>query len=335
MGFRVPMLVLSPFSRGGHVASEVFDHTSQLRFLEERFGVKAPNISAWRRHTAGDLTSTLHPTRSDPSVPKLPSTSKDQMANVLAEGCTRPSILEAAPDSAMPIYPVPAHSRCRRRRRPERATGPAGDGPGTIVVLNGTPRSGKSSLAPALQESSGRRSGSTWASTRSPAATPARLRPGIGLRPGGERPDLEDAVVALFDALYASVVAVEPCGSQVCRRRRPSRRLLQALGHPAQGGRDLQASAGVLHRRPLPGRGDHGPAGCRRRRSGGGHYVTSEPDGSIPDVVCRWERAVHDPGIYDLEVDTSASSAEACAAAIRRRLREGPPAAFAALAARR
>ena len=61
MGFRVPMLVLSPFSRGGHVASEVFDHTSQLRFLEERFGVKAPNISAWRRHTAGDLTSALHP----------------------------------------------------------------------------------------------------------------------------------------------------------------------------------------------------------------------------------------------------------------------------------
>ena len=38
LGFRVPMTVISPFSRGGHVAS-VFDHTSQLRFLEERFGV--------------------------------------------------------------------------------------------------------------------------------------------------------------------------------------------------------------------------------------------------------------------------------------------------------
>jgi phospholipase C len=109
MSFRVPMLVLSPFSRGGHVASEVFDHTSQLRFLEERFGVKAPNISAWRRHTAGDLTSTLHPKRSDPTMPKLPSTSKDQMADVLAEGCTSTSVLEAAPSSAMPNYPVPAH----------------------------------------------------------------------------------------------------------------------------------------------------------------------------------------------------------------------------------
>jgi phospholipase C len=109
MSFRVPMLVLSPFSRGGHVASEVFDHTSQLRFLEERFGVKAPNISAWRRHTAGDLTSALHPKRSDPTVPKLPSTSKDQKANVLALGCTDASILEAAPSSAMPDYPVPVH----------------------------------------------------------------------------------------------------------------------------------------------------------------------------------------------------------------------------------
>ena len=109
MGFRVPMLVLSPFSRGGHVVSDVFDHTSQLRFLEERFGVTAPNISSWRRHTAGDLTSTLHPHRSDATVPTLPSTSKDTMANVLAEGCTSTSVLEAAPSSAMPNYPVPAH----------------------------------------------------------------------------------------------------------------------------------------------------------------------------------------------------------------------------------
>jgi len=108
MGFRVPMLVLSPFSRGGHVASEVFDHTSQLRFLEERFGVRAPNISAWRRHTAGDLTSALHLKRSDRSVPKLPTTSKDQEANVMALGCTQASILEVAPASAMPVYPVPA-----------------------------------------------------------------------------------------------------------------------------------------------------------------------------------------------------------------------------------
>ena len=56
-----------------------------------------------------------------------------------------------------------------------------------------------------------------------------------------------------------------------------------------------------------------------------GGYVTSEPDGGVPDVVFRWERAVHDPGIYDLEVDTSTTSAEACAAAILRRVSEGAP----------
>jgi phospholipase C len=108
MGFRVPMLVVSPFSRGGHVASEVADHTSQLRFLEERFGVRAPNISAWRRRVSGNLTSALHMGRApDTSVPTLPSTSDDQMANMAALGCTTPMLYNV--DPRMPVYPVPEH----------------------------------------------------------------------------------------------------------------------------------------------------------------------------------------------------------------------------------
>ena len=113
MGFRVPMLVISPFSRGGHVASQVFDHTSQLRFLEERFGVRAPNISAWRRRHAGDLTSTLHMGRADVSRPALPSTSHDQTADVMAEGCTQGAILGAP--SSLPRYPVPLHQSMPRQ----------------------------------------------------------------------------------------------------------------------------------------------------------------------------------------------------------------------------
>jgi phospholipase C len=105
MGFRVPMLVLSPFSRGGHVASEVFDHTSQLRFLEERFAVKAPNVSAWRRAAAGDLTSTLHMHTSDRSIPRFPSTADDQMANVMAEGCQEGDLIETRTNQ--PTYPIP------------------------------------------------------------------------------------------------------------------------------------------------------------------------------------------------------------------------------------
>jgi phospholipase C len=57
LGQRVPMLVVSPWSTGGFVCSEVFDHTSILRFMERRFGVHEPNISPWRRAVCGDLTS--------------------------------------------------------------------------------------------------------------------------------------------------------------------------------------------------------------------------------------------------------------------------------------
>jgi phospholipase C len=115
MSFRVPLLVISPFSRGGHVASEVFDHTSQMRFLEERFGVRAPNISAWRRKTAGDLTSTLHPGHADASVPALPSTANDTESDIMAEGITQSEILNIQKD--MPVYPVPEHQSMPKQER--------------------------------------------------------------------------------------------------------------------------------------------------------------------------------------------------------------------------
>ena len=74
LGFRVPTLVISPFSRGGFVSSELFDHTSILRFLETRFGAEVPNLSAWRRATVGDMTKSLNLTKPDYSLPALPST---------------------------------------------------------------------------------------------------------------------------------------------------------------------------------------------------------------------------------------------------------------------
>ncbi|WP_434026228.1 phosphocholine-specific phospholipase C [[Pseudomonas] boreopolis] len=57
LGIRVPLLVVSPWTRGGWVDSQVFDHTSVLRLLETRFGVAEPNISPWRRAVTGDLAS--------------------------------------------------------------------------------------------------------------------------------------------------------------------------------------------------------------------------------------------------------------------------------------
>jgi len=59
LGPRVPMYVISPWSRGGWVNSQVFDHTSVIRLLEQRFGVVEPNLSPWRRTVCGDLTSTF------------------------------------------------------------------------------------------------------------------------------------------------------------------------------------------------------------------------------------------------------------------------------------
>src|SRR5206468_11497320 len=74
LGFRVPMLIISPFSRGGFVSSDVFDHTSILRFLETRFGAEVPNLSAWRRSAVGDLTSALNFKSPNTQIPNLPPT---------------------------------------------------------------------------------------------------------------------------------------------------------------------------------------------------------------------------------------------------------------------
>ncbi len=57
LGPRVPMLVISPWSKGGFVNSQLFDHTSVIQFLEKRLGVTEPNITPWRRAVCGDLTT--------------------------------------------------------------------------------------------------------------------------------------------------------------------------------------------------------------------------------------------------------------------------------------
>ncbi|HEY3753402.1 MAG TPA: phospholipase C, phosphocholine-specific [Pseudonocardiaceae bacterium] len=78
LGPRVPMTVISPWSRGGWVNSQVFDHTSVIRFLESWTGVREPNISAWRRSITGDLTSCFDFSKRDLSIPRLPDANKLQ-----------------------------------------------------------------------------------------------------------------------------------------------------------------------------------------------------------------------------------------------------------------
>jgi len=77
LGNRVPCLVISPYSRGGRVVSDVFDHTSQLRLIETRFlqgtGLQVPNLPAgcWRRDITGDMTTAFDFSAFDPSRPAL------------------------------------------------------------------------------------------------------------------------------------------------------------------------------------------------------------------------------------------------------------------------
>ena len=79
LGPRVPMIVVSPWTRGGWVCSELFDHTSLIRFVERRFGhsddlLRETNISPWRRAVTGDLTSAFDFAAPDAASPPLPAT---------------------------------------------------------------------------------------------------------------------------------------------------------------------------------------------------------------------------------------------------------------------
>jgi phospholipase C len=105
-GTRVPMWVVSPWSRGGWVNSQVFDHTSTLMFLEERFGVKEPQISKYRRAVCGDLTSAFN--FENPNNEPLPvlsgSTTKEQADALTAAQQGAPKINPPA----TPTLPVQA-----------------------------------------------------------------------------------------------------------------------------------------------------------------------------------------------------------------------------------
>ena len=86
---------------------------------------------------------------------------------------------------------------------------------GQIVILNGAPRSGKSSIVAAIQDTFDGIWMNLGVDIFARQVTPARYQPGIGLRPGGERPDLEPFLVASFDAMYGSISAHSRVGLNV------------------------------------------------------------------------------------------------------------------------
>jgi phospholipase C len=78
LGFRVPCVVVSPWTVGGYVSHSTFDHTSVIRLIETVTGVMCPNISAWRRSIAGNLASVLG--RMAHTAPRLPGTQAELVA---------------------------------------------------------------------------------------------------------------------------------------------------------------------------------------------------------------------------------------------------------------
>jgi chloramphenicol 3-O phosphotransferase len=192
---------------------------------------------------------------------------------------------------------------------------PLARGPGRIVILNGAPRSGKSSIAAAIQATVD----GVWMNLgvdHSMRMTPERLQPGIGLRPGGERPDLEPVVEALYLALYDSIAAHSRLGLNV---------VVDVGHHDAHSipRGILSACARRLSGLPAWFVGVRCPIEVilERRQSTWGAGYTS--DGSVPTPVRLWQDEVHKPGLYDLEVDTSEHGPEACAELIRRHLDVG------------
>lgn len=181
---------------------------------------------------------------------------------------------------------------------------------GQIVILNGTPRAGKSSIASAMQTSSD----TVWMNLGVDAvirATPEAHQPGIGLRPGGERPDLEPFVERSYLALYGAIAAYAREGLNV----------VADVGHHDAYSHPLRLWPRCLARLeglPVLVVGVRCPLNeiMRRRAGSASHYARATAAKPVPPPVRRWQSAVHDPGVYDLEVDTAQSSPAECAEAI-------------------
>ncbi|ODT14162.1 MAG: chloramphenicol phosphotransferase [Kaistia sp. SCN 65-12] len=206
-------------------------------------------------------------------------------------------------------------------------------GPGQIILLNGAPRSGKTSIAKAIQESFDGPWMNFGVDAYVDAVTPERYRPGIGLRPGGERPDLEAEIPRFYAALYEAIAAHSRLGLGV----------VADVGHHDSYSRPLGILPDCARRLaglPVLFVGVHCPIDVimerRNRGEAGrkGYYAVGTREEPIPAPVRRWQDEVHRPGIYDLELDTSISSPAECAALIRQQLgrKASGPTAFERLA---
>jgi len=198
--------------------------------------------------------------------------------------------------------------------------------PGQIVILNGAPRAGKSSIVRVIQDTFEGVWMNLGVDVFARGVTPKRYQPGIGLRPGpgpgfgGDAPELEPLVPRFYAAVYESIAAHSRLGLNV---------VTDVGHHGAIHPEILPNCARQLAGLPVLFVGVRCPIEeimKRRNQAGGeGWYVVGTDDESVPPPVVLWQEEVHKAGIYDLEVDTSLLSPQDCAEEIRQRLAEGPP----------
>jgi chloramphenicol 3-O phosphotransferase len=195
--------------------------------------------------------------------------------------------------------------------------------PSQIVILNGAPRSGKTSIARAIQDSFE----GVWINLGVDVfmgATPKKLRPGVGLRPGEEQHHVYTLVPQLYAALYDAIAAIARAGMNV----------VVDVGH--HDAAVLADCAHRLHGLPVLFVGVRCPIDeimRRRAESDASNYLRGTDADPVPEPVLRWQERVHGSWPYDLEVDSSVMDPGECAEAIRRRLTERAGTAFAGIAA--
>ena len=202
--------------------------------------------------------------------------------------------------------------------------------PGRIVILNGVSRSGKSSLARAIQSSVP----GVWMQLgmdAHKAATPTSRQPGVGLRPGAHQvsPEVEDAVPILYAALYESVAAHARLGLDVVMdvNHHDSYTVVRPILYDCARRLSGLSVLFVGVRCPIE-------VIWARREATWGQDRGSIDDG-VKAAVELAEQTTHAHGCYDLELDTSVLSPEEGAAVIGRRLAQGPPGSgFETIAAR-
>ena len=145
---------------------------------------------------------------------------------------------------------------------------------------------------------------------------PETLRPGVGLRPGGERPDLEEVVVALYEALWESIAAYARRGVDVVVDVGLHESFSKPRAIRSDAARRLAGMAilfvGV--RCPIDVIWE------RRARWWG----QSESEGSLREAVQRWQVEVHAGLVYDLELDTAVLTSDECADVVLKRIARGP-----------